>query len=131
MSNIPKPHTEQTISAQPTLAKSDLNLVWLDCEMSGLEPDRDRLLEIAVIVTSPDHASLNSKLTLTLCPTAIPSLWLVPYSSCIKTMHQHSRQTLGLSRFITRTHLPLSALRGLPHDPNGLSGGQSWTPLHG
>lgn len=38
------------------LAKSDLNLVWLDCEMSGLDPDRERLLEIAVIVTSPDLA---------------------------------------------------------------------------
>ena len=36
------------------LAKSDLNLVWLDCEMSGLDPERERLLEIAVIVTSPD-----------------------------------------------------------------------------
>lgn len=38
----------------PTLTKSDLNLVWLDCEMSGLDPDRERLLEIAVIVTNPD-----------------------------------------------------------------------------
>ena len=38
----------------PKLAKSDLNLVWLDCEMSGLDPERERLLEIAVIVTSPD-----------------------------------------------------------------------------
>lgn len=38
----------------PSLAKSDLNLVWLDCEMSGLDPDRERLLEIAVIVTGPD-----------------------------------------------------------------------------
>jgi oligoribonuclease len=37
----------------PTLAKSDQNLVWLDCEMSGLEPETDRLLEIAVIVTGP------------------------------------------------------------------------------
>ena len=36
-----------------TLAKSDQNLVWLDCEMTGLEPDTDRLLEIAVIVTGP------------------------------------------------------------------------------
>ena len=34
-----------------TLIKSDKNLVWLDCEMTGLEPERDRLLEIAVIVT--------------------------------------------------------------------------------
>lgn len=38
----------------PILAKSDQNLVWLDCEMTGLEPDTDRLIEIAVIVTSPD-----------------------------------------------------------------------------
>ena len=35
------------------LAKSDQNLVWLDCEMTGLEPDTDRLLEIAVVVTGP------------------------------------------------------------------------------
>jgi oligoribonuclease len=36
------------------LKKSDQNLVWLDCEMSGLDPEVERLLEIAVIVTSPD-----------------------------------------------------------------------------
>ena len=38
----------------PVLRKSDDNLIWLDCEMSGLNPDKERLLEIAVIVTSPD-----------------------------------------------------------------------------
>ncbi len=38
------------------LSKSDTNLVWLDCEMTGLEPERDRIIEIAVIVTSPDLA---------------------------------------------------------------------------
>ena len=37
----------------PTLAKSDLNLVWIDCEMTGLDPEKERLLEIAVIVTGP------------------------------------------------------------------------------
>ena len=36
-----------------TLAKSDQNLVWLDCEMTGLDPDAERLLEIAIIVTGP------------------------------------------------------------------------------
>lgn len=36
------------------LSKSDKNLVWLDCEMTGLEPERDRIIEIAVIVTDPD-----------------------------------------------------------------------------
>ncbi|MDZ7938053.1 MAG: oligoribonuclease [Rhodoferax sp.] len=39
-----------------SLVKSDKNLVWLDCEMTGLEPETDRLIEIAVIVTSPDLA---------------------------------------------------------------------------
>lgn len=34
-----------------TLAKSDQNLVWLDCEMTGLDPEHDRIIEIAVVVT--------------------------------------------------------------------------------
>ena len=40
--------------AQPALARSDQNLVWLDCEMSGLDPERERLLEIAVVITGPN-----------------------------------------------------------------------------
>ena len=36
------------------LQKSAHNLVWLDCEMTGLVPDVDRIIEIAVIVTDPD-----------------------------------------------------------------------------
>ena len=39
--------------AQDSLAKSDQNLVWIDCEMTGLDPEKERLLEIAVIVTGP------------------------------------------------------------------------------
>ncbi|PAT40236.1 oligoribonuclease [Vandammella animalimorsus] len=45
--------TAADTAAAPTLAKSDDNLIWLDCEMSGLNPETDRLLEIAVIVTGP------------------------------------------------------------------------------
>jgi oligoribonuclease len=41
------------LDPEPLLKKSDQNLVWLDCEMSGLDPDKERLLEIAVIVTGP------------------------------------------------------------------------------
>ena len=37
----------------PTLPKSDKNLVWLDCEMTGLNPVVDRIIEIAVVVTGP------------------------------------------------------------------------------
>ncbi|MDM0004060.1 oligoribonuclease [Variovorax sp. J22G73] len=41
-------------AAVPTLKRSDQNLVWLDCEMSGLDPEKEFLLEIAVVVTGPD-----------------------------------------------------------------------------
>ncbi len=33
------------------LALSDTNLVWIDLEMTGLYPDRDRIIEVAVVVT--------------------------------------------------------------------------------
>ena len=33
------------------LAVNDQNLVWIDLEMTGLFPERDRIIEIAVVVT--------------------------------------------------------------------------------
>ena len=47
-------HTTSASTDIPELAKNDNNLVWLDCEMSGLDPERERLLEIAIVVTGPD-----------------------------------------------------------------------------
>lgn len=44
--------SDASCSNPPVLAKSDLNLVWLDCEMTGLQPDTDRVIEIAVVVTN-------------------------------------------------------------------------------
>jgi oligoribonuclease len=38
------------LDTEPTLKKSDQNLVWLDCEMTGLDPDKERIIEIAVVV---------------------------------------------------------------------------------
>jgi oligoribonuclease len=37
----------------------DDRLVWIDCEMTGLDPVRDRLLEVAVIVTDSELAPLD------------------------------------------------------------------------
>ena len=45
--------TALTPVAAPTLAKSEQNLIWLDCEMTGLDPEKERIIEIAVIVTGP------------------------------------------------------------------------------
>ena len=41
-------------NAPPTLASSDQNLIWIDLEMTGLKPDTDRIIEIAVVVTDPN-----------------------------------------------------------------------------
>ena len=35
------------------LTKSEHNLVWIDLEMTGLLPDQDRIIEVAVVVTDP------------------------------------------------------------------------------
>jgi len=45
--------TSNNSTANPALAKSDQNLVWLDCEMTGLDPELERIIEIAVVVTGP------------------------------------------------------------------------------
>ncbi|MGH6610777.1 MAG: oligoribonuclease [Burkholderiaceae bacterium] len=33
---------------------SEMNLIWVDMEMSGLNPDSDRILEVAVVVTDAE-----------------------------------------------------------------------------
>jgi oligoribonuclease len=32
---------------------NEFNLVWLDMEMTGLDPDNDKIIEVAVVVTDP------------------------------------------------------------------------------
>ena len=53
MSENPSP---EAAAAAPPLARNDQNLVWLDCEMTGLDPEVDRIIEIAVVVTGPNLA---------------------------------------------------------------------------
>jgi oligoribonuclease len=40
-------------TSAPTLTSSDQNLIWIDLEMTGLFPETDRIIEIAVVVTDP------------------------------------------------------------------------------
>ncbi len=49
-----RPMAEINTLTPVLLAKSDQNLIWLDCEMTGLDPGVDRLIEIAVVVTGPN-----------------------------------------------------------------------------
>jgi oligoribonuclease len=41
-----------TTGGAPTMAVSENNLIWLDLEMTGLDPFTDRILEIATLVTN-------------------------------------------------------------------------------
>ena len=34
--------------------KSDNNLIWVDLEMTGLDPEKERIIEIATIITDSD-----------------------------------------------------------------------------
>ena len=33
---------------------NEFNLVWIDMEMTGLDPDKDKIIEVAAVVTDPD-----------------------------------------------------------------------------
>ena len=48
--------SQATPSAVPGTPQrpNEFNLVWLDMEMTGLDPDNDRTIEVAVVVTDPD-----------------------------------------------------------------------------
>ncbi|MCI3205796.1 MULTISPECIES: oligoribonuclease [Pandoraea] len=50
MSSLPSQNPTPA-DAETTLARAEFNLVWLDMEMTGLQPDSDRIIEVAVVVT--------------------------------------------------------------------------------
>lgn len=74
------------------LAKSEQNLVWLDCEMTGLEPERERIIEIAVVVTGP-------KLE---CRTEGPVLVIHQSNEQLDKMDAWNRGTHGKSGLIDK-----------------------------
>ena len=48
------------------MAVNENRLVWLDMEMTGLEPEKERIIEVAVVVTEPDLTVAVSYTHLTL-----------------------------------------------------------------
>ncbi len=43
--------SKTTSTTSPT---NEFRLVWLDMEMTGLDPDKERIIEVAVVITEPD-----------------------------------------------------------------------------
>jgi oligoribonuclease len=81
-----------TPPAGPTLAKSGNNLVWLDCEMTGLDPELERIIEIAVIVTGPGLE----------CRTEGPVLVIHQSTALLDKMDAWNKGTHGKSGLIDK-----------------------------
>jgi oligoribonuclease len=63
---------------------SETNFVWVDMEMTGLNPDSDRVIEVAVVVTD---AELD-----------------VIAEGPVLALHQHESILLGMDSWNTATH---------------------------
>ena len=74
------------------LTRSDDNLVWIDLEMTGLYPDTDRIIEIAVVVTD---ANLGHR-------TAGPVFAVHQSDAALDAMDAWNKGTHGRSGLIDR-----------------------------
>ena len=75
-----------------TLARADDNLIWIDLEMTGLYPDTDRIIEIAVVVTD---ANLGNR-------TAGPVFAVHQSDAALDAMDAWNKGTHGRSGLIDR-----------------------------
>lgn len=75
-----------------TLVRNELNLIWVDMEMTGLDPDNDKVIEIAVIVTD---SQLN-------VAVAGPVLAIHQSDVTLDAMDQWNKNTHGRSGLIDR-----------------------------
>lgn len=41
-------------NGKTTSARNEMRLVWVDMEMTGLDPEKERIIELAAVVTEPD-----------------------------------------------------------------------------
>lgn len=77
------------------MAQDQNALVWLDMEMSGLDPDRDRILELALVVT-------NNELEV----VAESAVWVVHQpDTVLEAMDEWNRKTHGKSGLIDKVRL--------------------------
>lgn len=79
------------------LRKSPSNLVWLDLEMTGLDADGERILEVAVVVTDRDLKIRKDG----------PCLVINQADSVLDSMDMWNRGTHGKSGLTERSRLSL------------------------
>ena len=62
-------------------------LVWIDCEMTGLDVERDALIEVAVVVTDGDLRIVDPGMDVLITP---PAGALENMNDFVRNMHTHS-----------------------------------------
>lgn len=62
-------------------------LVWIDCEMTGLDPSRDALVEVAVVITNGDLTIVDEGLDVLIKP---PAQALEGMNDFVRDMHTKS-----------------------------------------
>ena len=83
------------------MTERDDKLVWIDCEMTGLELSRDALIEIAVLVTDADLNILDDGLDIVIgcaddvLDTMVPFVKQMHETSGLTEQVRHSTVTLG------------------------------------
>jgi oligoribonuclease len=63
------------------------NLVWIDCEMTGLNPETDCLVEVAVVITNSELEILDAGLNVVIKPRA--ESW-AQMNDFVREMHTQS-----------------------------------------
>ena len=91
------------------MAVSDDRLVWIDCEMTGLELSRDALIEIAVVVTDANLDPVDDGLDIVIHIHDDVLETMVPL---VKEMHE----TSGLTEAVRRSTITLGEAEQLVLD---------------
>ena len=78
------------MSETSTPAPESAPLVWIDCEMTGLHPQVDELVEVAVLITDAELNILDEGIDLVIRPSAAALEQMDPF---VRDMHT----TSGLS----------------------------------
>lgn len=79
-----------TVAAPDTLTAVTDHLVWIDCEMTGLDLRRDALIEVAVLVTDAELNLLDDGLDVVIHTADDVLETMVPY---VRDMHETSGLT--------------------------------------
>mgnify|MGYP001615834861 CR=1 FL=1 len=74
------------------MAQDQNNLVWLDLEMTGLDPDRDRVIEVAMVVTDSQLNTLAEA----------PVLVVHQHDAVLDAMDQWNKSTHARSGLIDK-----------------------------